>query len=101
MIVYAIFTVYPIYRQFDISFYNWHIFPGASNPFVGSSNYREIFHDPVVRTAAFNSLLFLVVTVPVQMVLGLFAAAALTDHLPGRASGGRSSSSRWSPRGWS
>ena len=35
----SIFSVYPIYRQFDISFYNWHIFPGASNPSVGFSNY--------------------------------------------------------------
>jgi multiple sugar transport system permease protein len=82
VLVYAIFTVYPIYRQFDISFYDWHIFPGASNPYVGFANYREIFHDPVVRTAALNSLLFLVVTVPIQMGLGLFSAAVLTDHLP-------------------
>jgi multiple sugar transport system permease protein len=81
--VYAIFTVYPVIRQFDISFFDWHIFPGASNPFVGWSNYSEIFHDPVVRTAAFNSVLFIVVTVPAQMALGLFAAAVLTDRLPG------------------
>ncbi len=83
MTVYAIFTVYPVIRQFDISFFDWHIFPGASNPFVGWSNYSEIFHDPVVRTAAFNSVLFIVVTVPAQMALGLFAAAVLTDRLPG------------------
>ncbi len=81
--MYAVFTVYPIYRQFDISFYNWHIFPGASNPFMGWSNYTAIFHDPVVRTAAFNSFLFIVITVPIQMAIGLFAAAVLTDRLPG------------------
>ncbi|HUZ41938.1 MAG TPA: sugar ABC transporter permease [Acidimicrobiales bacterium] len=81
--IYAVFTVYPIYRQFDISFYNWHIFPGASNPFMGWSNYTAIFHDPVIRTAAFNSFLFIVITVPVQMAIGLFAAAVLTDRLPG------------------
>ncbi len=81
--MYAIFTVYPIFRQFDISFFDWHIFPGASNPFVGWSNYSQIFRDPVVRTAAFNSLLFIVITVPLQMILGLFAAAVLTDRLPG------------------
>lgn len=79
--VYAVFTIYPIYRQFAISFYNWHIFPGADNPFVGLANYRHIFADPVIRTAALNSLLFLVVTVPLQMALGLFAAAVLTDRL--------------------
>lgn len=83
ILIYVIFTVYPIFRQFDISFYDWHIFPGASNPFEGWSNYTAIFHDPVIRTAAFNSFLFIVITVPVQMALGLFAAAVLTDRLPG------------------
>lgn len=83
IVIYAAFTIYPIYRQFDISFYNWHIFPGASNPFMGLSNYTAIFHDPVIRTAASNSFLFIVITVPIQMAIGLFAAAILTDRLPG------------------
>ncbi len=52
VLIYAVFTVYPIFRQFDISFYDWHIFPGANNPFLGWGNYTAIFHDPVVRTAA-------------------------------------------------
>jgi multiple sugar transport system permease protein len=82
--LYAVFIVYPIFRQFDISFYNWHIFPGISNPFVGFANYTKFFDDPEVRTAALNTLLFTVITVPVQMVLGLIAAALLTDRLPGR-----------------
>ena len=81
--MYVVFTAYPVFRQFEISFFNWHIFPGASNPFVGWSNYTKIFHDPVVRTAACNSLLWVVLTVPVQIFLGLFAAAVLTDRLPG------------------
>lgn len=83
LVMYAVFTVYPIFRQFDISFFNWHIFPGVSSPFVGWSNYTAIFSDPVVRTASFNSFLFIVITVPIQMALGLFAAAVLTDRLPG------------------
>ena len=82
--LYAVFIIYPIYRQFEISFYDWHIFPGASNPFVGFANYSRFFNDPQIRTAAINTLLFTVITVPVQMVLGLTAAALLTDRLPGR-----------------
>ena len=82
--MYMLFIAYPIFRQFDISFYNWHIFPGVANPFVGWSNYDRIFHDPAIRTAAWNTLLFLIVTVPIQMGLGLVAAALLTDRMPGR-----------------
>ena len=83
-LLYGLFIVYPILRQFDISFYTWHIFPGVHNPFVGWSNYAKIFHDPAIRTAAWNTLLFLLFTVPIQMLLGLVAAALLTDRLPGR-----------------
>jgi multiple sugar transport system permease protein len=83
-LMYGLFIIYPIFRQFEISFFNWHIFPGTPNPFVGLANYRAVFDDPEVRTAAWNTVLFVVVTVPVQMVLGLAAAAVLTDRLPGR-----------------
>jgi multiple sugar transport system permease protein len=82
--LYVLFIVYPIFKQFDISFYNWHIFPGAHNPFVGWSNYKQIFHDPTMKTAAINTLLFAVITVPIQMALGLFSAALVTDRMPAR-----------------
>jgi multiple sugar transport system permease protein len=72
--MYAVFTVYPLFRQFDISFYNWHIFPGASNPFTGLSNYSQVLHDPVVRTAALNTLLYTVITVPAQMIVSYIFA---------------------------
>lgn len=82
VVVYSLFTIYPVFRQFEISFFNWHIFPGAANPYVGFSNYTQLFHDPLVRTAAFNSFLFIVVTVPMEMAIGMFAAAMLSDRLP-------------------
>jgi multiple sugar transport system permease protein len=82
--LYGIFTIYPIVRQAEISFFNWHVEPGAVNPFVGWANYTAIFQDPEIRTAAFNTLLYIVVTVPVQMFIGLAAAAFLTDRLPAR-----------------
>ena len=51
--LYAIFIVYPIFRQFQISFYNWHIFPGAQNPVAsGSLTTARSIKDPAIRTAA-------------------------------------------------
>ena len=79
---YAVFTIYPIFRQFDVSFFNWQIFPGSQSPFIGWSNYSHLLQDPEIRTAAYNTGLYVVITVPVQMALGLFAAAMLTDRLP-------------------
>ena len=82
---YAVFTIYPIFRQFDVSFFNWQVFPGSQSPFVGWSNYSRLLHDPAVRTALYNTALYVVITVPAQMALGLFAAAVLTDRLPASA----------------
>ena len=81
-VLYALFTVYPVLRQFEIGFYNWHPFPGASNPFTGWQNFTAAFRDPIVRTATLNTVLYIVITVPAQMVIGLFAAAVLSDRLP-------------------
>jgi multiple sugar transport system permease protein len=80
--MYAIFTVYPIFRQFDVSFFNWQVLPGNVSPFVGWSNYSHIFHDPAIKSAAYNTLLYIGITIPAQMAIGLFAAAMLTDRLP-------------------
>lgn len=81
---YAIFTIYPVFKQAEISFYNWHVVPGAHNPFVGLSNYAKLFADPVVLTAVRNTLLYVVVTVPAQLLLGLAAAHVVHERLPAK-----------------
>lgn len=81
---YLIFTIYPVLRQAEMSFQHWQPVPGTPTPFVGLSNYARALHDPVVRTAAINSLLYTLVTVPTQMLLGLAAANLLHRRLPGR-----------------
>ncbi len=69
-------------------------------PSSGWSNYTKIFHDPIVRTAALNSFLYIVVTVPVQMALGPVRRRR-ADRPAARlgCSGGRPSTSRSSPLG--
>ncbi len=81
---YLIFTVYPVLRQVLMSFQHWQPVPGTPTPFVGWSNYTAALRDPVVHTAAINSVLYTVVTVPSQMLIGLIAASLLHRHLPAR-----------------
>ena len=81
---YLVFTVYPVLRQAQMSFQHWQPVPGTPVPFVGLSNYARALHDPVVHTAAINSVLYTVVTVPTQMLLGLTAASLLHRRLPAR-----------------
>ncbi len=51
--------------------------------FIGLDNYVNLFHDRTFWTALRNNLLFLVVTVGVQAVLGLLVAVISKERLPG------------------
>ncbi|SDD11498.1 carbohydrate ABC transporter permease [Actinokineospora iranica] len=53
--------------------------------FVGADNYRELFTDPKVATALYNTLFFTVLHVPLQIALGLALASLL--RRAGRAGG--------------
>jgi len=98
--LYAVFIVYPIFRQFDISFYNWHIFPGISNPFVGFANYTKFLDDP--RSARRRSTRCSLPSSPCRFRWSrLIAAALLTDRLPGRGLWRGLISFPSSPPGWS
>ena len=46
-------------------------------PFAGLKNYREVFSDSVFRTVFANSIVYTLVTVPGQMIIGLLVALLL------------------------
>ncbi len=53
---------------------------------IGLNNYRYLFtQDPFVRTAAWNTLWFVVIMVPAQILTGLGSAALLTKMRRGSA----------------
>jgi multiple sugar transport system permease protein len=79
---FSLFAVYPLVKQIDVSFFNWSVMPGAVSPFVGLENYVQAFHDPNLLQAAENNVLYVVMTVPAQMVIGLAAAHLLVRRLP-------------------
>jgi multiple sugar transport system permease protein len=47
--------------------------------FVGLDNYADVFTDPTFRTAARNTAIYVVVTVPLTMALGLLIAVGLNS----------------------
>lgn len=72
--VLAMFTFYPIIKMFIMSFFNWKIGLDQVSQFVGLQNYIAVFTDPIAGMALVNTLFYAVVTVPVQLVLGLLVA---------------------------
>jgi multiple sugar transport system permease protein len=72
--VLAMFTFYPIIKMFIMSFFNWKIGLDQISEFVGLKNYIAVFTDPIAGMALVNTLFYAVVTVPLQLILGLLVA---------------------------
>lgn len=77
--------IYPMIRAFQMSLYDWNVVAGATSRFIGLDNYRAAYHDPVFWRALQNSAFYMVVTVPPQILLGLWVATMLNNKAPGRA----------------
>ncbi len=82
--LFAYIRVYPIVRTFIMSFYKWD-FTAKLHPFIGLSNYINMFSDERFLEALLNTTWFSVATV----ILSILAALPLSAILAGRT--------RWSP----
>jgi multiple sugar transport system permease protein len=81
-----VFVVFPLVRGLQMSLYDWNLMVPAESTFVGTKNFeRALTQDPVFWVAVRNTVLYAIVTVPVQMGLGLGAALLLNVAIRGRA----------------
>ena len=79
LLIFGIFTVYPIAKLFLMSFFEWDFGSMFDQQFIGLENYREGLSDEYFRTSFVNTLLYTLVTVPGQMVLGFLVAFLLNQ----------------------
>lgn len=82
--LYALIMLYPAVQTLLLSLRDWKITPGAESPWVGLDNYVRAFADPVFLNSLINAVVYTVVTVPLQIIIGLFLASLLDSKLPGR-----------------
>jgi multiple sugar transport system permease protein len=73
-IVIATFTFYPIIKMFIMSFFDWKIGYQQVSTFAGLENYKQVFSDPTAGIAITNTMYYALITVPLQMVIGLIVA---------------------------
>ena len=81
LISYFAWTLYPIFKSFIMSLFEWNINPAIPNKFIGLANYFELFQDPKFYTSLKNTILYTVVTVPGQMILGFLDRCSQLVHL--------------------
>lgn len=76
-LVFYLFAVfYPIVDSIRLSFVSWQGI-GPQN-YVGFSNYLRLFRDPVMWESFFNNLIYVVIVVAMQLLIGLLFAVLLT-----------------------
>ena len=76
LMFYVLAVFYPIEESIRLSFMKWGGI--GEKEFVGLENYISMFHDKVFYTAFVNNLIYLVIVVSMQLVIGLFFAILLT-----------------------
>lgn len=79
LVVFALFTIYPIIKLFYMSFLQWDLGSMFSQEFIGLQNYIDVLSDETFQIAFANTLLYTLVTVPGQMILGLLAAVLINE----------------------
>jgi multiple sugar transport system permease protein len=79
----AAFLVLPIFVVIWLAFQDWDLL--APLTFVGLDNFSSVLTDAEFGRSLLVTLLFVLLVIPVQTGLGLFAASLLTRGLPGSA----------------
>lgn len=80
---FLIFTLLPIVGSLAMSFYNWPVF--GERTFTGLSNFREVFQtDPVFRRVLLNTVMFVVLYLPINIVVSLGLALWISPKVRGR-----------------
>lgn len=84
LLVFAVFLLYPLVRGFYLSLFDLNPFFPSQTTFVGLQNYIELFHDPLFWNALFNTVYFVVLTVPTMVVLALLLALGVNRNIMGQ-----------------
>jgi multiple sugar transport system permease protein len=84
-VVVGVFSLYPIFESFRLSFYRMILtLPWLGQKFVGWQNYADLVSDPVALSSFKTSVIFVAVTTPIEVLLGLAMALVLNESFRGR-----------------
>ncbi|WP_228845489.1 carbohydrate ABC transporter permease [Phototrophicus methaneseepsis] len=78
IILFGLFTLYPMIASFLLSFQDWNGFSRDAT-YVGLANYQEVIADPQFWLAFRNTIVFMLVTVPIRTILALILALVLNN----------------------
>ncbi|HEV8084218.1 MAG TPA: sugar ABC transporter permease [Chitinophagaceae bacterium] len=83
LIFVLIFVVFPVLFCFFLTFNKWNII--SPMKFIGTDNYSRLFHDRLFWKAIGNTLKFLILHIPLQLIVSLFLAYLLNQKIKAAA----------------
>lgn len=83
VLMFAVFTAAPLVLNIVLSLTRFSIMIAPTPAWTGLSNYRAMLQDPVVWTTLRTLVLYIVIPVPVELILGMALALLLQVDLPG------------------
>src|ERR1043166_8871078 len=79
LIFVIVFVAFPVLFCFFLTFNKWNII--SPMKFIGLNNYSRLIHDKLFWKAIGNTLKFLLLHIPLQLVVSLFLAYLLNHKL--------------------
>lgn len=82
IVLFVIFTLYPIARGFWISLHKWELV-GTNIEFIGISNYQRLLSDKLFWSSLEHTIFFVILSGPVLVIVGLLFALMLNRKIRG------------------
>jgi ABC-type sugar transport system permease subunit len=79
LIFVTVFVLFPVLFCFFLTFHKWNII--APMQFIGTANYTRLVHDRLFWKAIGNTLKFLLLHIPLQLVVSLLLAQLLNQQI--------------------
>ncbi|MCL6099464.1 MAG: sugar ABC transporter permease, partial [Bacteroidetes bacterium] len=83
LIHFALFVAFPVLFSIVLTFHNWNII--SPMQYIGVSNYKRLFNDAVFWRSMFNTIFFLVIHIPLQIIVALTLAEVLNQNIKFKA----------------
>lgn len=84
LLVFSVFLLYPLLKGLYMSLFDWNAIYPSQSEFILFKNYVRMMNDPLFWNALWNTVYFVVFTVPPLVVLGLTLALGVNRELKGR-----------------
>lgn len=82
MLIFLIFCIAPIFMTVFYSFTQYNL--AQAPQFLGFENYAKVFTNAQLRRALFNTVIYVIITVPLQTLMAMFVANFLAEYLNNR-----------------